>query len=293
MARIREKLRHGGALVAVAPAPEEAPAPVEPADTMPFIEVGPQRYFEASADVLAAGPARSTLHGPHGAVIRALAPKRGLAPELVAYHAPEQPASVRYADLLGSLLEAGFVRAGSACRTLLLTAARPEIGTTTVLLNLAISAARQGLRVVVVDANLRRPALADRLALPNGPGLTEVLAEEVGLSDAIQPTAQRNLFLLSAGASTALLADEASLHAIVRQLALDFDLVLIDGPKIEQPQVSTGKGWDSRAVSLLASVSQAMYLVVPTEEAQMTSTMELTATLAARGLPMAGCIVAG
>ena len=98
------------------------------------------------------------------------APKRGLAPELVAFHAPDQPASARYGDLLASLLEAGRVRPGAACRTLLLTAARSEIGTTTVLLNLAITAARQDLRVVVVDANLRRPAVADRLGLPPAPG---------------------------------------------------------------------------------------------------------------------------
>ena len=292
MARIREKLRHGGAPVAVAPAPEEAPAQVEPADAMPFIEVGPQRYFEASADVLAAGPARSTLHGPHGAVIRALAPKRGLAPELVAYHAPEQPASVRYADLLTSLLEAGFVRAGSACRTLLLTAARAEIGTTTVLLNLAISAARQGQRVVVVDANLRRPAVADRLALPAGPGLTDVLAGEIPLEDAIRPTAQADLFALTTGSATALLTDETSLRDVVLELAAGYDLVLIDGPRVEQP-LPTGRAWDRRAVALLASACQAMYLVVPAAESETAATTDLAAGLAERALPLAGCIVAG
>ena len=302
MARIREKLRHGGSSAPFAPTiatldgefvetetAEETPEP------MPFIEVGPRRYFEASADVLAATPPPSALSGPHNALLRTptpAAPKRGLAPELVAYHAPGQPSSARYSELLVSLLEAGRVRAGVPCRTLLLTAARAEIGTTTVLLNLAISAARRGLRVVVVDANLRRPAIAERLALPTSPGLTDVLAGEVALEDALQATAQDNLAMLAAGSPTALLADEASLRDIVLALATEFDLVLIDGPRIEHPLPAAGRAWDSRAASLLGTACQAMYLVVPTAETESVAMMELTAGLAARALPLAGCIVA-
>jgi Mrp family chromosome partitioning ATPase len=290
MARIREKLRHGGAPAAIAPAPVDVPdenVEAEVSDSMSFIEVGPRRYFEASADVLAAGP--------HSALLRSLpvaAPKRGLAPELVAYHAPGQPSSARYGDLLASLLEAGRVRAGVACRTLLLTAARAEIGTTTVLLNLAISAARQDRRVVVVDANLRRPAVADRLALSPGPGLTDVLAGEVALEDAVRATAQDNLFVLTAGSPASLLADETCLRDVVLGLAAEYDLVLIDGPRIEQPLPVAGRAWDRRAVSLLATACQAMYLVVPASESESASTTELVAGLAARALPLAGCIVA-
>ena len=300
MARIREKLRHAGSVVASAPTAvvvEESWEPeieAEACDSMSYIEVGPQRFFEASADVLAATPAPSALPKPHNTLLRSLvptSPKRGLAPELVAYHAPGQPSSARYGDLLASLLEAGRIRAGATCRTLLLSAARSGIGTTTVLLNLAISAARQDLRVVVVDANLRRPAIADRLALPPSPGLTDVLAGEVGLEDALQATAQKNLFALTAGSPTALLADETSIRDVIRKLAADHDLVLIDGPRIEQPLSAAGRAWDSRAVSLLASVSQAMYLVVPTAESESDATRELTAGLAARALPLAGCIV--
>ncbi len=300
MARIREKLRHAGSVVASAPTPvvvEESWEPeieAEACDSMSYIEVGPQRFFEASADVLATAPAPSALSKPHNTLLRSLvppSPKRGLAPELVAYHAPEQPSSARYGDLLASLLEAGRIRAGVTCRTLLLSAARSGIGTTTVLLNLAISAARQYLRVVVVDANLRRPAIADRLALPPAPGLTDVLAGEVGLGDALQATAQKNLFALTAGSPTALLADETSIRDVIRRLATDHDLVLIDGPRIEQPLSAAGRAWDSRAVSLLAAVSQAMYLVVPTAESESDATKELTAGLAARALPLAGCIV--
>ena len=261
---------------------------------MPFIEVGPQRYFEASADVLAAGPraldaatARTPRCSGHCPPPRRSAAS---APELVAYHAPGQPASTATPTCSPRSSRPGASAPGAACRTLLLTAARAEIGTTTVLLNLAISAARQGLRVVVVDANLRRPALADRLGLPAGPGLTDVLAGEAR-SDAVRPTAQAGLFALSAGSATALLADETSLRDVVLELAAQYDLVLIDGPRIEQP-LPAGRAWDRRAVSLLATACQAMYLVVPAAESETAATTDLAASLVERALPLAGCIVA-
>jgi tyrosine-protein kinase Etk/Wzc len=274
---------------------------------MPYIEVGPRRYFEASPEVLATMPAPvsppveapTSVVRPHNVLLRALPPAvvppaaPRIAPELVAYHSPGEYASERYHDLLAGLLEAGQARAGMPCRALLLTAGRSGIGTTTVLLNLAITAARQDHRVVVLDANLRRAAVADRLGLPPSPGLTEVLAGEMSLVEALRPTAQPNLVILAAGAPTVLLADEASLRMLVGQLTREQDLVLIDGPRIEQPLPVVGRTWDSRALALLASLCQAMYLVVPATEADSKETTDLAALLTARALPLAGCIVAG
>ena len=272
---------------------------------MSYVEVGPRRFFEASADVLATAPppVSSPVTGPaaepsrpHRVVLRPLpsaVPLRGMAAEIIAFHEPQQPASARYAELLASLLEAGRLRAGGPCTTLLLSAARAEVGATTVLLNLAVTAARQDRRVVVVDANLRRPALAERLSLVPTPGLCEVLSGEVTLADALRPTAQPGLSLLAAGAPAALLTDETSLRDLVRGLEADFDLVLIDGPRVEGAVPAAGRAWEGRAVSLLAALCQAMFVVVPAGEADTTETAALAAGLAARALPLAGCIVAG
>ena len=71
------------------------------------------------------------------------------APELVAYHQPDHAISGQYRDLLGRMLG---TLPGERARVLLFTSASPATGTTTVLLNLAISVARQsGRRVVVVS----------------------------------------------------------------------------------------------------------------------------------------------
>src|SRR5437588_769138 len=86
--------------------------------------------------------------------------------------AAPHPAGKLYRDLLAAVLGAAPARPAVA---LLFTAATAGAGATTVVLNLAVTAARQGRRVVVVDVNVRRPAVAARLALCDRPGLAEVL----------------------------------------------------------------------------------------------------------------------
>ncbi len=162
------------------PLPDE---PLPEGEEMPYIEIGPQRQIEGSPSVLAlppmhAGkPASSALPRPHSVQFRNLAQQAGpeLAAELVAYHAAGQPAARQYAELLGALLESARKKAGT-CQVLLFTAARATVGATTALLNVAITAARQGNKVVVVDANLRRPGVARMLGLADEPGLAELLA---------------------------------------------------------------------------------------------------------------------
>src|SRR5207302_4777051 len=122
-------------------------------------------------------------------------------------------------------------------QVLLFSAAVPGAGTTTTLLNLAITAARQGkARAVVVDAHLRRPTLAARLGLPAGPGLNEVLAGAVSLKRALRETGQANLHLLTAGeiasfsGPTAVYVAGEAMRSVLRHLRDRFDLVLVDAP---------------------------------------------------------------
>src|SRR5262249_54479185 len=117
--------------------------------------------------------------------------KDRFSPQLVTFHQPDHPLSAKYRSLLAELL-APLPTEGS--KVLLFTAAAPGAGTSTVLLNLAITAARQGNhRVAVVDADLERPALAERLGLCRVPGLAEVLEGAVSLHRALQATGQENL----------------------------------------------------------------------------------------------------
>ena len=187
-----------------------------------------------------------------------LGPRRALAQELVAFHQPEHTVSDHYRTLLGAISEQ--FTAGVP-QVLLFTASASEAGTTTVLLNLAVTFARQGkLRVAVIDANLARPAVAQRLGLPTVPGLTETLTRTTPLARAIQETGQTNLLALTAGhvkATEQISASEAELSAMFEELREHFDLILVDAPC-----------WDGKESLLrLSSICDGIYLVTPQAQA--------------------------
>src|SRR5439155_10142068 len=141
---------------------------------------------------------------PRGVVFRPLPharpsapPPSRVGPELITLHQPEHPLSQQYRLLQAALLAQ---LPASRPQVLLFTAAAPDLDTTTVLLNVAIASAQlEKPRVAVVDANLNRPAVAQRLGLDPAPGLREVLSGSVALLRALQVTRQVNLHVLAAG----------------------------------------------------------------------------------------------
>ena len=152
-----------------------------------------------------------------------------VSPELVAYHHPDHPVCDEYRAVRDEILrqfEEPHPRAA------LFTAAAPVSGTTTVLLNVAALFTQDGGgRVLVVDANFARPAVARRLAVAEAPGLAEVLGQTVPLAWALQPTAVDHLQVLTAGQPTAgtAAAMAADFPRLVAQMRQWFDWVLVDG----------------------------------------------------------------
>jgi Mrp family chromosome partitioning ATPase len=280
---------------------EAAPEEETPEEEVPFIEVGPRHSFEASPAVLATIPAprsqpastpsttiarnEAPTDSPrsHHVLFRSLKRPSRFAPELVAFHAPEQPASACYDELLEALQAAVAGKRGEKPAALLFTAVRAEVGATTVLLNIAITAARKGCRVAIVDANLRRPAVAERLGLSPAPGLTEVLSEEIALKAALRSTEQDNLTVLPAGDPAPTLASTEALRTLLAELRRAFDVVLIDGPR-----------WDGRqGVNALAAACDAVFLVAPREESEAPPVNDLVRKLPEQGVALAGCILTG
>ena len=152
----------------------------------------------------------------------------GVSADVIVYHQPDHPVSSEYRTVRDEIRKQ-FEE--PTPRVLLFAAATPVAGTTTVLLNTAASLTQDGARVLIVDANFDRPAVARRLGIPETPGLAEVLGQTVPLAWALQPTAVENLHALAAG----LPADEtprvmaADLPRLLSQLRQWFDWVLVDG----------------------------------------------------------------
>jgi Mrp family chromosome partitioning ATPase len=153
-------------------------------------------------------------------------------PSLVALHFPDHPVSGEYRTLRDEIARQ---LPESTSRVLTLTSAASEAGTTTVLLNLGVTLAREGQRVLVLDANVTRAGIAPKLALRPSPGLAEVLGGHLPLPWALQPTVVQSLQALTAGSATDAASSAAlgsiigrDLPKLVGQLRQWFDWVLID-----------------------------------------------------------------
>jgi polysaccharide biosynthesis transport protein len=123
-----------------------------------------------------------------------------------------------------------FSTAGGAPKSILFTSARPGEGKTTSAIAIAADFLSIGKRVVVVDADLRKPSL-----LGDSPGLSAVLAGVHTLEHALLAMESPRLFLLPAGRippnPTALLTGR-EMADLIRTLERQFDVVIIDGPPI-------------------------------------------------------------
>jgi Mrp family chromosome partitioning ATPase len=151
-------------------------------------------------------------------------------PSVVAFHHPDHAASGEYRGLRDELRRQ--VGQEHQSKAVLFTAAASDNGTTTVLLNLAVTLAKEPhTRVLVIDADFDRPSAARKMGLSDVPGLSEVLNQSMPVAWVLQPTAVPKLQVLGAGKPTAdtLPLMSTDFPKLVGQLRQWFDWVLIDG----------------------------------------------------------------
>ncbi len=118
-------------------------------------------------------------------------------------------------------------------KSMVVTSAAPGEGKTLTTANLAIVIAQGGDRVVVVDADLRRPALHRAFGLPNRPGLTNVLVGGAALDSALQETNIGGLQVLTSGPippNPAELLASRAMRDLLAELGERFDMVVVDSP---------------------------------------------------------------
>ena len=125
-------------------------------------------------------------------------------------------------------------RTTAPCRVLLVASARPAEGKATTCLNTAAALAVQGLRVLVVNADLRRRSATDAFGFPTSRGLSECLTEGAEAEALVQPfNAIENLFFLPAGSppeNPSELLSSSRFCDLLDELRLRYDHILIDSP---------------------------------------------------------------
>jgi capsular exopolysaccharide synthesis family protein len=130
-------------------------------------------------------------------------------------------------------------------KTLLVTSTQPEEGKTTVTVMLALTAMMAGKRVLLIDADLRKPKVHERLHLDNNVGLGDFLAGQVGVHDAIQAVEispgssdgiARSLRVITSGSApttnTLLSMGTPKLKGLIEELAPQFDFVFLDSSPV-------------------------------------------------------------
>ncbi len=136
-------------------------------------------------------------------------------------------------SLRNSILLTDFDR---RLRTMLVTSASPSEGKSTIAIHLALAHAQQGKRTLLIDGDLRRPSVHRRFELSNQVGLSDVLHGRSGWREAIShPDAETGLDVLPAGSlSYRRVADTIGpeLSQLVDEIAVDYDLVIIDAPPL-------------------------------------------------------------
>jgi succinoglycan biosynthesis transport protein ExoP len=123
-----------------------------------------------------------------------------------------------------------------ATRLIAITSTQPLEGKTTTAVNLALALAIGGARVLLIDADMRRPSLHKAMRLPNDRGLAELLSGKARMREVVQRCGDPNLLVIPAGHTppnpSELLASDR-MRAFLHQLATGpFDWVIVDTPPV-------------------------------------------------------------
>jgi capsular exopolysaccharide synthesis family protein len=126
-----------------------------------------------------------------------------------------------------------FAAVDEPLKTLIVSSSNQGEGKSLTSVNLAIAMALDRRRVILVDADLRRPNLHRLLRLPQNPGLSDLLVDRVPLEDALQRTEVEGLQVIASGPrppDPAELLNSGRMRELIKQLSQMADVVVFDTP---------------------------------------------------------------
>ncbi|AFY70915.1 capsular exopolysaccharide family [Thalassoporum mexicanum PCC 7367] len=146
-----------------------------------------------------------------------------------------------------------FLEPGKAPKVIAITSSIAKEGKSTFTANLAIAAAQMGAKVLLIDADLRKPTQHQLWQVPNSQGLSNVLAGSANFYTTTQQVEPR-LELLTAGTlptNPAALLDSRPMNSLLSVAARNYDLVLLDTPPVTVAADTTVLGKKTDGVVLL------------------------------------------
>ncbi len=158
--------------------------------------------------------------------------KNGESPELAAHMEPRSAVAECCRSIRTNLL---FMSPDKPLRSILITSSRPRDGKTTTAVSLASAMAHDGNRVLLIDADMRRPAIHRVFKLPNDVGLSSLIVGACKLEEAIKSTDIPGLSAIVCGPippNPAELLHTKTFESLVATLEQKYDRVILDSPPV-------------------------------------------------------------
>lgn len=151
---------------------------------------------------------------------------------IIAYTAPRSKISEQYRSLRTNIQLSSSIYKN---RTIVITSPRYGEGKSTITVNLAVSIAQKGEKVLVIDANLRTPIIHEMFGVENTMGLTDILNGKTNLVGAVKKTGMESLDILTSGPvpfnPSEVLSSDA-MDMLIQKAIERYDIILFDSSPV-------------------------------------------------------------
>lgn len=152
--------------------------------------------------------------------------------QLITLSNPRSPISESYRSLRTNI---DYSAIDEKIQVIMVSSAGPGEGKTTTITNLAITYAQSERKVILIDADLRKPTAHHNFSISNRWGLSSVLSQQCTLEESIQSSSVPGLDVITSGTippNPAEMLGSNRMNAVIQQLRDMYDIILIDTPPL-------------------------------------------------------------
>ena len=245
-----------------------------------------EKTFHSSDDV--ASLLGTRVIGHVGMFLKTRRPRKNdpfpdIQPEVVAMHTPAAPSSEAYRSIRTAMF---FKAQENSAKVIQITSPTPGDGKSTTTSNLAASIAQSGRRVLLIDADMRKPVQHKLFGISNDEGLSSVILGDIDAKKAPKVILPEYLSLLPSGplpANPAELLTSVSFVTLIDQYRDQFDFILIDSP----PMLAVTDP------SIIGGHVDQVYMVMRIRNGVRTNAMRAKEIIDSMGIQLGGVIING